>query len=178
VAHEALERLQPLESRQIWDRFGAAFDFRPSMLRFPAINEPAVSITWSLGALNADPRRIDRLVELVQDALAACTPPGDTLLVLEWPHTSYRLRPDLPPTAMFLPDALSRNLRPGWPRSPYPDGAYPLFTAEDFRYGSFGHPWEHSLCLFGAELLKTAADQVTGHLHQVLRRGGRPVTLG
>jgi hypothetical protein len=77
---------------------------------------------------------------------------------------------------MFLPDNLRKNLRPGWPRSPYPDGDYPVLIAEDFTYGSFGHPWEHSLCLFGAELLDTVAGQVTDLLRHVLRRGGQPDT--
>jgi hypothetical protein len=75
---------------------------------------------------------------------------------------------------MFLPDMLMKDLRPGWPRSPYPDGDYPVLTAEDFRYGSFGHPWEHSLCVFGTELLDAIASQVTDLLSHVLRRGGQP----
>ncbi|WP_443078152.1 DUF2716 domain-containing protein [Streptomyces sp. NBC_01715] len=29
--------------------------------------------------------------------------------------------------------------RPAWPLSPYPDGDYFIFLAEDFRFGSFGH---------------------------------------
>lgn len=178
MTSEALERLQPWESEQVWDRFDAAFDFRPSMHELPAITEPPASVTWSLRALADDPRhrRRDALVALIQDALTAATPPDRTLLVLEWQHISYRLRPHLPPTDMFLPDALMQNLRPGWPRSPYPDGDYPVVLAEDLRYGSFGHPWEHSLCLFGTDLLAIAADQVTGLLHHVLRRGGRSVT--
>jgi hypothetical protein len=177
VTREALERLQPGESRQAWDRFDTAFDFRPSTERFPAITEPAASVTWSLAALADDPRRHrrDALVALIQDALTAATPHGGTLLILEWQHTSYRLRPHLPPSDMFLPDALANNLRPGWPRSPYPNGDYPVVLAEDLRYGSFGHPWEHSLCLFGAELLAIVAEQVTGLLHHVLRRGGQGV---
>nr|WP_230688728.1 DUF2716 domain-containing protein [Micromonospora sp. WMMC415] len=47
--------------------------------------------------------------------------------------------------------------RPGWPLSPYPDGDYHIYLSEDFRFGSFGHPWESSLCIFGAELLDAIA---------------------
>ena len=46
--------------------------------------------------------------------------------------------------------------------------------AEDLRYGSFGHPSEHSLCLFGAELVATAADEVDSILGRILSRSGRP----
>jgi hypothetical protein len=74
---------------------------------------------------------------------------------------------------MFLPDALEKNLRSGWPRSPYPDGDYPVLLAEDLHYGSFGHPWEHSLCLFGTRLLKLAAAEVNNILEHVLRRDGQ-----
>jgi Protein of unknown function (DUF2716) len=177
---EALERLRPAESSQVWDRFYAAFDFRPSMYDFPAITEPAASVTWSLDALNDDPgyRKLDRLVDLVQDALTACTPPDGTVLILDWQHTSYRLRPHLPPTDMFLPNALNSHMRQGWPLSPYPDGDYYILIAEDFAHGSFGHPWEHSLCLFGTDLLETVADDINSILGQALRRSGRPATQG
>jgi Protein of unknown function (DUF2716) len=112
---------------------------------------------------------------LICGGLTACTPPGSSLLILEWQHTSYRLRPDLPPTDMFLPQALTRNLPPGWPRSPYPNGDYPVMISEDLRYGSFGHPWEHTLCLFGTDLLDAIADEIT-HTLPILRRGGQPAT--
>lgn len=172
----ALERLQREEYKQVWDRFYSAFDFRPSVHDFPAITEPTASITWSLNALNDDPgdRKLDRLVALVQDALTACTPLDGTVLILDWQHTSYRLRPHMPPTDMFLPNALNNHMRRGWPLGPYPDGDYHVLIAEDFTRGSFGHPWEHSLCLFGADLLATIADDVDRILGRVLRRSGHP----
>ncbi|WP_256443224.1 DUF2716 domain-containing protein [Micromonospora sp. U21] len=39
----------------VWDRFYEAFDFRPSMHRFPAIIEPIPSVTWSVSGLDDDP---------------------------------------------------------------------------------------------------------------------------
>lgn len=68
----------------------------------------------------------------------------------------------------------TRNLPPGWPRSPYPHGDYPAMISEGFRYGSFGHPWEHTLCLFGTDLLDNVADEITHTLPEILRRGGQP----
>ncbi|GAA1994167.1 DUF2716 domain-containing protein [Catenulispora subtropica] len=178
MSEAAVQQLTTAESKQVWDRFDNAFTFRPSMYQFPAITEPTDSITWSLQALEDDPRhrKLDTLVTLIHGALAACTAPGNTLLLLEWQHTSYRLRPDQPPTDIFLPDAPEAS--PGWPRSPYPDGDYPILLAEDFTYGTFGHPWEHSLCLFGANLLAAAADEINSLLKHTLRRAGRPVPNG
>jgi hypothetical protein len=175
VNEAAVFALNDEESRRVWDRFDEVFGFKPSMHAFPAITEPVPSITWSLRGLGDDPgyRKLDKLTALVTDALIACVPSGSSLLFLEWQHTSYRLRPDLPATAIFLPDA--PDSRPLAPRSPFPDGDYPVLLAEDFSYGSFGHPWEYSLCLFGAPLLDAVADDVTRLLQTKLRRNGRHI---
>ncbi|WP_198347940.1 DUF2716 domain-containing protein [Plantactinospora sp. KBS50] len=47
------------------------------------------------------------------------------------------------------PENIDPPGRPGWPLSPYPDGDYSIYLAEGFRFGTFGHPWELSLCVFG-----------------------------
>lgn len=176
VSTKQLHRLTDQESREVWDRFDREFDFKPSMNSFPAITEPVPSVTWSLDALDDDPgdRTLDHLVRVVQDGLAACVLPGTALLVLEWQHTSYRLYPDLPASDVFLPDALGRNFRPGWPRSPCPDGDYPVYLAEEFTFGTFGHPWERSLCVFGTGLLSEVATDINALLPTVLRRDGQP----
>ncbi|MGC0422712.1 hypothetical protein ABIA38_008257 [Embleya sp. AB8] len=58
---------------------------------------------------------------------------------------------------MFLPRVLEGRSREGWPFGPYPEGNYHVFLAEDLRFGTFGHPWEHTFCVFGAELLAAIA---------------------
>ncbi|MFF4653738.1 DUF2716 domain-containing protein [Streptomyces sp. NPDC001380] len=175
----ALRRLNRAEYDQAWDRVEASLGFRPSLTDFPGVREPAPSVTWSLRELREDdPRghRRDRLIDTVQDALTACTPPGARLLLLNWQHTCWTLRPDLPSTDdVFLPRVLDGRARPGWPLSPYPDHDYYFFLAEDLGHGTFGHPWEPSLCLFGAPLLQRAADALHRLLPTVLRRDGRPV---
>lgn len=174
---DALQRLTKRESDTAWERFDQAFGFHPSTCEFPAITEPNDSITWSLDAIRDGDREknIERLTTLVQDALTACTPqPDGSLLILDWQHEAYRLRPHHPPTEMFLPNALTQSLRPGWPLGPYPNGDYYILLAEDLGFGSFGHPWEHSLCLFGTDLLAAVADEITSLLPRIQRRGGRP----
>ena len=171
---EALRRLDGAEYDGIWDRFDAELHFRLSTHVFPGVTEPSPSITWSLHALNDDPegRKLDRLVDVVQDGLAGCSRAGESLWILDWQHSCYRLRPDLPMTDMFLPGVLEGRSREGWPLSPYPDGDYFIFLAEDLRFGTFGHPWEHSLCVFGTELLEAVEEDVHEVLQRILRRDG------
>jgi hypothetical protein len=171
----AVAKLGDAENEAIWDRFAEAFRFAPDMHQFPGIREPAPSVTWSVQAVHDDPgyRVSDVLDALVIDALIACTPPGGTLFFLEWQHTGYRFRPDKPLSDVFLPK--SPRARPTAPHSPIPLGDYPILLADDFSYGTFGHPWERSLCVFGAPLLDRASDDLHRLLPVVLRRDGRPV---
>jgi hypothetical protein len=140
----------------VWDRFYERFRFRPGMdpATWPAILEPVPSVTWSLDPLLGD------LDDPVLAALAGCTPPDGALLALDWQHDSYRVWPH-------------RAGDDGWPLSVYPNGDYYSFLAEDLSFGTFGHPWERSLCVFGAPLLDRVADQLDGILPRVLRRDGR-----
>ncbi|WP_020555657.1 DUF2716 domain-containing protein [Embleya scabrispora] len=173
---ERLRHLSRPEYTDVWDRFDARFAFRAGVCEFPGITEPSPSITWSLDALRDDPgdRNLDRLVDVVQDGLAACCAPGESLWILDWQHTCYRLRPDIPETDMFLPRVLEGRSREGWPFGPYPDGDYHVFLAEDLRFGTFGHPWEHTLCVFGAELLDAIEQDMQRLLGRPQRRDGAP----
>ncbi|MFF5932069.1 DUF2716 domain-containing protein [Streptomyces sp. NPDC012508] len=165
----AVTVLSEAEYGRVWDRFYEDFDFRPSMspLKWPAITQPCASVTWNLSALDDDPcdECLDRLVGVVEQGLASCAGPAGTLLALDWQHTSYR----------FTPQQVGGAGQPAWPLSPYPDGDYVIFLAEDFRFGSFGHPWEGSLCLFGEELLHAASAEVDRVLGPPIRRAGRAV---
>ncbi|MBT2407684.1 DUF2716 domain-containing protein [Streptomyces sp. ISL-87] len=161
-------QLPEAEYRDVWDRFYAEFAFRPGMnpATWPAIKEPVNSVTWSLSSLDDDPayERLDRLVEVVEQALTACVPPQDTLFALDWQHVSFR----------FSPHLVGGSGRERWPLSPYPDGDYYIYLSEDFLTGSFGHPWEQSLCLFGQDLLDVASTNIDGILGPPVRRSGLP----
>ncbi|MFF8847596.1 DUF2716 domain-containing protein [Streptomyces sp. NPDC015127] len=165
----SVAELPEAEYRYVWDRFYEEFSFRPSTssLQWPAIKEPVDSATWSLAALDDDPgyERLDRLVELVKKGLASCVGPQGTLFALDWQHTSYR----------FVPHAVGGPAQPAWPLSPYPDGDYYIYLSEDFRMGSFGHPWEESLCLFGEALLDSVSTDVDKVLGPPIRRSGHVV---
>ncbi|WP_198540455.1 DUF2716 domain-containing protein [Streptomyces exfoliatus] len=161
--------LPEAEYGRVWDRFYEQFAFRPSVhpSTWPAIKEPAASATWSLAALDHDPdyAGLDRLVHVVREALALCVGPRGTLLALDWQHTSYR----------FSPQDVGSPGQPRWPLSPYPDGDYYIYLTEDFHLGTFGHPWESSLCLFGEELLAVASAEIDKVLGPPIRRSGEAV---
>ncbi|WP_460060815.1 DUF2716 domain-containing protein [Streptomyces sp. YKOK-I1] len=167
-----MTELPEAEYRSVWDRFYAEFEFSPSVnpAKWPAIKEPADSVTWSLASLDDDPgyTRLDRFVAVVEQGLAACVEPEARLFALDWQHISYS----------FAPHHVGGHGQEPWPLSPYPDGDYCIYLSGDFRLGSFGHPWESSVCLFGKELLDTVAAEVEDVLGPPLRRAGRssPVT--
>ncbi|MFI6486868.1 DUF2716 domain-containing protein [Streptomyces sp. NPDC050564] len=54
VQSEPVTELPEVEYRDVWDRFRAEFAFRPSVnpAEWPAINEPADSVTGSLASLD------------------------------------------------------------------------------------------------------------------------------
>ncbi|MFI2297331.1 DUF2716 domain-containing protein [Actinacidiphila glaucinigra] len=164
---EPVAELADAEDRHVWDRFYQEFSFQPSIssLKWPAIKEPATSVTWSLATLPDEPdyERLDRLVEVVQQGLTSCVGPQGTLFALDWQHTSYR----------FTPQEVGGPGQPAWPLSPYPDGDYFIYLSEDFSMGSFGHPWEESLCLFGEALLDVVSTEVDKVLGASIRRAGK-----
>jgi len=157
------------EAGDLWDRFEATFRFRPSIYDLPGIDEPTPSITYNLryeDGTRAEPVWVNRALLA---ALRRVTSADESVLVLDWQHPTYRCRPhrvrDEEP-----PDEL-------WPIEIYPDGDYYIWLAEDLRFGTFGHPWEPSLCVFGEELLAAVAETGDAALGQVLRRNGRPARI-
>ncbi|SOE06494.1 Protein of unknown function [Streptomyces sp. Ag109_G2-15] len=168
VKCESVTELAEAEYRSVWDRFYAEFAFHPSVnpAKWPAVKEPADSITWSLASLDEDPGyvRLDRFVTVVEQGLTACIEPQARLFALDWQHTSYS----------FDPHRVGGPGQDPWPLSPYPDGDYYIYLSEDFQLGSFGHPWEASVCLFGQRLLDAVAVEVDDVLGPPLRRAGRP----
>lgn len=129
------------------DRFQS---FRPSVYPkdWPAVIDPNPSVTFDLSvpenapgvwsaqfdAINAEAQRC--FVSVFDD-------PG--FIVLDWQHRGYRL------------DAAvhAETFDTEWPVTVCPNGDYYIFARPDFSAGTFGHPWEKTLCVFGAELVQT-----------------------
>ncbi|MFE1873477.1 DUF2716 domain-containing protein [Streptomyces sp. NPDC059496] len=162
-----------LDTGPVWERLEREFGFRPSTSRFPGFDAPAPSVTWSLDALDqGGDERLDALVRIAQRALREVTAavtglglglgPGDgrTLHWLDWQHIGYA----------FDPHRVGGPGRPEWPGSVYPDGDYYLYLDPELRFGTLGHPWEHTLCVFGAPLLAEAEAELTVLLGEPVRR--------
>ncbi|MEV6429896.1 DUF2716 domain-containing protein [Nocardia sp. NPDC051463] len=156
------------EHDALWARFSAEFEFRPSTATSPGITEPAASVTWPVGALDSVSTGhddVERLQRIISAGLLACNKPGEVLYWLDWQHAGYR----------FDPGRVGGAGQPDWPGSAYPDGDYYIYATPDFRLGTFGHPWESTLCVFGDQLLSEVEQELTTLLGTPIRRGGRPV---
>ncbi|MFG3343592.1 DUF2716 domain-containing protein [Streptomyces sp. NPDC048018] len=154
----------------LWQRLYDEFGFRPSTRAFPGIDEPVPSVTWSLDVLyrpdrTVDDDRLDSCEAVVRGALRDLTRPGDLLSFLDWQHTGYA----------FDPHRVGGPGMPPWPGDAYPDGDYYLNVHPDLRFGTFGHPWEHTLCVWGEDLLAAVEGQLGTLLGVPLRRRDRGV---
>ena len=92
------------------------------------------------------------------------TLPHAELVVLDWQHPAYRFRP--------AHQALT--WRAEWRVPVYPDGDYYAFLTQDFTEGTFGHPWEKTLCVIGERLGASLGRSLETWL-PVKRRDGAPV---
>ncbi|MFD0361731.1 DUF2716 domain-containing protein [Nocardia sp. GCM10030253] len=158
------------EHNTLWDRFYTEFEFRPSTTTSPGITEPTASATWHLGALDrtdagSEQDGVEQLQRIISAGLLACRKPGEVIYWLDWHHAGYR----------FDPSRVGGTGQPNWPGSACPDGDYYIYLTPDFRLGTFGHPWEYTLCVFGDQLLAEVEAQITDLLGAPIRRGGRSV---
>jgi hypothetical protein len=85
-------------------------------------------------------------------------------IVLDWHHTGYVL------------DVVVHATTPDteWRVPVFPNGDYYLFARPDFSEGTFGHPWEQTLCVFGQRVTATLGLTLSTWLPQK-RRDGRPL---
>ncbi|WP_406045041.1 DUF2716 domain-containing protein [Micromonospora sp. NBC_00898] len=87
-------------------------------------------------------------------AMTRAFPTDTRLLVLDWQHTSYH----------FWPHRQACRPDQEWPIEIFPDGDYYIFLTPDMSCGTFGHPWEQTLCVFGEPLVKVLAPLLTSWL--------------
>ncbi|MFE9794343.1 DUF2716 domain-containing protein [Streptomyces goshikiensis] len=157
------------------EAFEADFSFEPSHTYYPSIEEPPDSVTWHVGDVTdtrhtygvmrdlPDDHRVARLQNIVERGLRACVRPGEQLYSVSWWHPGHR----------FDPKRVGGSGQPTWPGAACWEGEYHKLLTRDLRMGTFWHPWEESLCVFGTELLAEVGDELTAALGTVMRRGGR-----
>jgi hypothetical protein len=137
-----------------WGPFAQRFGFAPAH----GIDEPAPSVTIDLAPIfdagqarfNAGERAVNALAVL---AMTGAFPPDQRLLVLDWQH----------PCRWFWPHRQVLQPEPLW-WLVFPNGDYHAVVTADLSTGTFGHPWEQTLCVFGRPLLDTLVPMLTSWL--------------
>jgi hypothetical protein len=142
-----------------WTPFHQRFAFRPGMRSWPAIEEPRPSVTFDLGPLFAGSHAqfaagADAINSLTLLALIRVLDPDTSVVVLDWQHQTYRFRPHL----------FACQSDQQWPTTVFPNGDYYIFLTDDMSTGTFGHPWEQTLCVFGEQLMSALVPTLTSWL--------------
>lgn len=146
----AWREIPPERYEEHWARFDARFDFRACHEPHgePAINEPTPSVTFDLAPVFAGEGAQfaagnDAVNALGLLAMTRAFTASRPLLVLDWQH----------PCWWFWPHRHALDEDPRWPVEIFPNGDYYIFMSEDMTTGTFGHPWEQTLCVFGTPLM-------------------------
>jgi hypothetical protein len=173
IVNSAWEQLSRVADEPAWYWVYNELAFWPSTYAnaWPGFREPAPSLTWDLASGGADrssaefrlgPYSVeeDDTARIALKALRECVRPDEWVWVLHWQHQSYK----------FFPHRMDESGE--WPVPVLPKSDYPLFLAQDYRFGTLGHPWERSLCVFGEELIDAFERHADGALTTVLRRDG------
>jgi hypothetical protein len=155
---------------KVWDRFDEAFEFRPSVrpADWPSFREPSPSVTYNVADLLRefypwrDPLATPYNLGLLR-ALAACVPEDEPVLALDWQHRAYE----------FFPHRFrGADVPAHWCIPALPSGEYHIFVTADHRLGSLGHPWEGSVCVFGARFVTEYSRQSPLGRDRIIRRRG------
>ena len=132
-----MRKLEEPEYTDIWEDFDRAFSFRPAYGGpYPGIIEPDPSIVFEIPEPRTD-EEVDEFSRCIRESLKRCTRAGKEVYYLDWQHQCYAFQPWSEP--LMVPNG-------------FPDGDYAILLAPDLSFGSFGHPWEGTICFFGREL--------------------------
>jgi hypothetical protein len=161
MTEPAWEEIRQERYEDYWTPFDERFQFWADMQpeRWPAIREPSPSVTFDLSSVSgggqadfgAGQKAINALALVAMVRTVAAT---ERLLVLDWQHPSY----------WFLPHRQAVSDDGQWPVEVFPNGDYYIFLTEDMTAGTFGHPWEETLCVFGERFVSTLAPMLASWL--------------
>lgn len=147
-----------VERQDLLDRFRQRFDLRTHTEKFPGITEPPDSVTWA-----GQFAREEQLTPVVRRGLAACAEPGELIYFADPYHYGTAAEPR----------RVGGPGQPEWLEPVVADGDYAINVPHDLRFGTFAHPWEDSLCVWGAGLLAHVEAELDAVLPR-LRTGGKP----
>ncbi len=150
-----MRELEETEYREVWDVFYEVFQFHPSVGSFPAILEPSQSITFRLRDQHED-IEVNELQETIFDAFSKIVGSSMEVYYLDWHHDCF---------------GINIGSNPSWITG-YPDGDYAILLTKDMQFGTFGHPWEQSICFFGDTFVKAVLKKRPSILEKVIRNKG------
>lgn len=164
-------QLPQKEKDEVWDRFYDRFSFHPSVHEehWPGIREPVPCLTYSIADAFTGDEAVDKAVEadLHTTALAAfrqVVSPSEHFYALDWQHNCFRFYPH---------HEFPAHDADAWAVPVLPNGDYYIFLGPDFSFGTFGHPWESSICIFGKPMLAAFERFRPKIFTRLLRRDGR-----
>jgi hypothetical protein len=163
------EEMPQRRAGTLMTRFTRRFSFCPSIepREWPSITEPRPSVTLDLSPTWADGMARDP-DELILGLLVAAFPANERLVAINynhfawwfWPHQFSAVSRESPYSEVPTREIM---VKPGvfvaadsWPVHPFPNGDYSIVVSEDMTSGTFGHPWEQTLCVFGPRLIGPA----------------------
>ncbi len=158
----AWRKLKKPEYTRIWDYVYDGLGFHPSMAPsdWPGFREPTPSVTFKLLAQWSDDE-IDELYAGFWDAIRRITAPGEEVYALDWQHDCFAYTPS---------DVVVPPHSHPWTHGVFPDGDYAITLPADLSWGTLGHPWEGTICVFGEPLLGAVETNLPRLLRQVIRQ--------
>ena len=131
---------------RVFDELAVRFDYPSASGSFKC------EVTFrSYRFLNDDRTWNDSQEKLVNDIFKRM---GDKdIYALDWNHDCFIFSPyeNIPVGTCWHDDERDCNV---YFPTYYPDGDYFAFTATDFSYGLFGHPWKHEIYVVGEKLVE------------------------
>lgn len=146
---------------EIWNRFNKEYSFRPGVnpKDWPSIHSEREQLKLDITELWQpvyDVQKWEQLTRAGINAFATIVSGDEEIIVLDWQHDCYYVRPSEMSVGSMLNMLESQNPKPSF----IPDGDYYIFLTKDFENVWFGHPWEKSITIVGDRLIK--AYRMTG----------------
>lgn len=133
---------------EAWRPFDAMFHFKPDYYgrQNPAIRLPERALVVDLRPVyeSSEPRFAAGFDAITAAALRAFVwlAEDEDLVALDWQHECFR----------YSPSAQAVSDEP-WRITVAPDGDYYAHMTRDLRWGTFGHPWQQTLTIWGDDLI-------------------------
>lgn len=139
-----------IDYEEVWARFDERFRFRADFYETvqPAIRMAPGCLVVDLAPIferepqgfSADEDYLDGTAfQAFADLVGE-----DEIIALDWQHPSYRYSPRAQVESAAYPAV-----------QVFPNGDYFAHMPADLRWGTFGHPWQRTLTLWGDELIMT-----------------------